>query len=147
MGAYIQFKNITKKFGGTTALNQVSFDIREGEIHCLCGENGAGKSTLINLCGGIFQPTEGQIFIGGKPVVIKTVEQSEKLGISIVHQEIPLCLNMTIAENIFLNRLFSEVFIKFLRQADKLLRLFLCWIRRWTSFTFRTKLQIEQISN
>ena len=104
MGAYIQFKNITKKFGGTTALNQVSFDIQEGEIHCLCGENGAGKSTLINLCGGIFQPTEGQIFIGGKPVVIKTVEQSEKLGISIVHQEIPLCLNMTIAENIFLNR-------------------------------------------
>ena len=104
MGAYIQFRNITKKFGGTTALNQVSFDIQEGEIHCLCGENGAGKSTLINLCGGIFQPTEGQIFIGGKPVVIKTVEQSEKLGISIVHQEIPLCLNMTIAENIFLNR-------------------------------------------
>ena len=104
MEAYIQFKNITKKFGGTTALNKVSFDIREGEVHCLCGENGAGKSTLINLCGGIFQPTEGQIYIGGKPVVIKTVEQSEKLGISIVHQEIPLCLNMTIAENIFLNR-------------------------------------------
>ena len=58
MEPYIQFRNVTKQFGGTKALNDVSFEIRKGEVHCLCGENGAGKSTLINLCAGVIQPTK-----------------------------------------------------------------------------------------
>lgn len=102
MEPYIQFRNVTKQFGGTKALNDVSFEIRKGEVHCLCGENGAGKSTLINLCAGVIQPTKGEILINGVPVNIQNVQQSEKLGFSVVHQEIPLCLNMTIAQNIFL---------------------------------------------
>lgn len=102
MESYIQFQNITKKFGGTTALNNVTFEVRKGEVHCLCGENGAGKSTLINLCAGVFQPTEGKILIDGKEVQIQDVQHSERLGFAVVHQEVPLCLNMSIAHNIFL---------------------------------------------
>lgn len=98
----IEFKNITKRFGGTVALNNVSFQVNKGEVHCLCGENGAGKSTLINLCGGVFEPTEGTILIDGKEEKINSVHKSEKLGFAIVHQEVPLCLNMSIAHNIFL---------------------------------------------
>lgn len=98
----IEFRNITKQFGGTIALNKVSFQVNKGEVHCLCGENGAGKSTLINLCGSIFEPTEGTILINGKEEKINSVNKSEKLGIAIVHQEVPLCLNMSIAHNIFL---------------------------------------------
>lgn len=98
----IEFRHITKRFGGTTALNDVSFSIRRGEVHCLCGENGAGKSTLINLCGGVFEPTEGEIYIRGEKQNISSIQKAERLGISIVHQEVPLCLNMSIAHNIFL---------------------------------------------
>lgn len=103
METYIQFKNVTKQFGVTVALKDVSFEIRKGEVHCLCGENGAGKSTLINLCAGVFQPTRGEILINGDSVHIQNVQHSEKLGFSVVHQEIPLCPNMTIAQNIFLS--------------------------------------------
>jgi len=98
----ICFENITKKFGGTTALSDVCFKIKRGEVHCLCGENGAGKSTLMNLCAGVFQPTSGTIKIDGKEVSIQNKAHSEKLEISIVYQEVPLCLNMSIAHNIFL---------------------------------------------
>lgn len=102
MAPIIEFKNITKKFGGTTALSNVSFSIEKGEVHCLCGENGAGKSTLINLCGGVFLPTSGEILINGKVEHINSIQKSGKLGFAIVHQEVPLCLNMSIAHNIFL---------------------------------------------
>ena len=102
MAPIIEFKNITKRFGGTVALDHVSFEVQKGEVHCLCGENGAGKSTLINLCGGVFEPTEGTILIHGKEERINSIQKSEKLGFAIVHQEVPLCLNMSIAQNIFL---------------------------------------------
>jgi len=98
----ICFENITKKFGGTVALSDVCFKIEKGEVHCLCGENGAGKSTLMNLCAGVLQPTSGRILINGEEIKIKSIYQSEKLGFSVVHQEVPLCLNMSIAHNIFL---------------------------------------------
>lgn len=102
MAPIIEFKNITKRFGGTVALDHVSFEVQKGEVHCLCGENGAGKSTLINLCGGVFEPTEGTILIHGKEERINSIQKSEKLGFAIVHQEVPLCLNMSIAQNVFL---------------------------------------------
>lgn len=102
MEPHIQFKNVTKKFGGTTALSEVSFEIQKGEVHCICGENGAGKSTLINLCAGVFEPTSGEIWVNGKHERINSIQKSEKLGFSIVHQEVPLCTNMSIANNIFL---------------------------------------------
>ncbi len=102
MDPIICFENITKKFGGTTALSNVCFKIKKGEVHCLCGENGAGKSTLMNLCAGVIQPTNGIIRINGEEVKINSISQSEKYGFSVVHQEVPLCLNMSIAHNVFM---------------------------------------------
>ncbi len=102
MESYICFKSITKQFGGVTALKDICFDIEEGEVHCLCGENGAGKSTLINICGGVFTPTQGEVCICGKPEKINSIQKSESLGFAVVHQEVPLCKNMSIAHNIFL---------------------------------------------
>lgn len=102
MQPLIEFKNITKKFGGTTALNDVSFAIQKGEVHCLCGENGSGKSTLINICGGVITPTSGAVWVHGKQQKISSVPKSEHLGFQVVHQEVPLCMNMSIAHNIFM---------------------------------------------
>lgn len=99
---FIEFHNITKEFPGVTALLDVSFSIKRGEIHCLCGENGAGKSTLINLCGGVYTPNKGHIMINGKGVKLNSPLKSEELKIAIVFQEIPLCKNLSIAANIFL---------------------------------------------
>ncbi|MBC5647792.1 sugar ABC transporter ATP-binding protein [Christensenella tenuis] len=98
----IRFENISKNFAATAALRDVSFEIERGEVHCLCGENGAGKSTLINICGGVFSPTHGKIFIDGKETEINSITKSEEMGFFIVHQEVPLCANMSIAHNIFL---------------------------------------------
>ena len=102
MDPIICFESITKSFGGTTALSNVCFKINKGETHCLCGENGAGKSTLMNLCAGVFQPTSGTIMVDGVEVKITSISKSEKLGFAVVHQEVPLCSNMSIAHNIFM---------------------------------------------
>ena len=102
MEQIIRFEGISKSFGGIKALSDVSFAVEAGEIHCLCGENGAGKSTLINICSGALQPSEGKIFVHSKHEIIQNVEKSDALGFSIVHQEIPLCANMSIAHNIFM---------------------------------------------
>jgi ABC-type sugar transport system ATPase subunit len=127
--AYIEFKNITKRFGGTTALTDVSFEIQEGEIHCICGENGSGKSTLMNLCGGIILPSSGEIWLNGKPEHITTVAKSEHLGFAVVHQEVPRCQNMSIAHNIFLG---SSESINKARQTIYARGLvpFLYWVRK-----------------
>ena len=108
MEPIICFENITKKFGGTTALSDVCFKINKGEVHCLCGENGAGKSTLMNLCAGVLQPTEGEILVDGVAVKMSNISRSEKLGFAVVHQEVPLCGNMTIAHNIFMGSSLSR---------------------------------------
>lgn len=99
---FIEFVNISKVFPGVKALSGISFAVKRGEIHCLCGENGAGKSTLINLCGGVYLPEEGHIVINGKEERLSSPLKSEELKISIVFQEIPLCKNLSIAANIFL---------------------------------------------
>ncbi len=100
----IEFENISKYFGGVRALHQVSFGVSPGEIHALVGENGAGKSTLIRVCGGVFAPDGGVIRFDGQEVGFGNVEESLQAGISIVHQEIPICPHLTAAENIFLGR-------------------------------------------
>ncbi|MFW5940920.1 MAG: sugar ABC transporter ATP-binding protein [Chloroflexota bacterium] len=100
----IEFENISKYFGGVRALHEVSFGIPRGEIHALVGENGAGKSTLIRICGGVFPPDGGKIYFDGQETDFGNVEESMQTGISIVHQEIPICPHLTAAENIFLGR-------------------------------------------
>lgn len=97
-------EEITKRFGGVTALDRVSFDLYPGEIHALLGENGAGKSTLIKVLGGIHQAEEGSIRFEGAPVDVNGVAAADRLGIRIIHQELSLAPNMTISENIFLGR-------------------------------------------
>lgn len=100
----LQMKNIHKKFPGVYALKNVDFDLKSGEVHALLGENGAGKSTLIKVLGGIYRAEEGKIVIQGKETLINSVADARETGISIIHQEIMLVPNMTIAENIFMGR-------------------------------------------
>jgi simple sugar transport system ATP-binding protein len=99
-------QNIYKSFPGVRALQNVNFTLCEGEIHALMGENGAGKSTLIKVLTGVYSKDAGEIFIKGtgKPVHIKSPQESQKLGISTVYQEITLCPNLTVAENLFIGR-------------------------------------------
>ncbi|MBR3126357.1 MAG: sugar ABC transporter ATP-binding protein [Mogibacterium sp.] len=104
----LELKHVTKNFGNTVALSDVSFDLRAGEVHALCGENGAGKSTLINILGGIHKPTKGQIFVDGKEVKINGPRDAAALGISVVHQELLICEDLTVAENIFLGEEFMK---------------------------------------
>lgn len=98
-----QFENISKHFGGVQALDNVNFQVEEGDIHGLVGENGAGKSTLVKICSGVHQPDSGQVYHKGNAVEIDSTRfAEEELGISVVHQEIPLCPNLTVAQNVFL---------------------------------------------
>ncbi len=100
----IAFEAVSKRFGGVHALEGVTFAIPSGEIHALVGENGAGKSTLIRICGGVFQADSGSMRFQGREVSFRSVTESRAAGISIVHQEIPICPALTTAENIFLGR-------------------------------------------
>jgi ABC-type sugar transport system ATPase subunit len=102
-GSLVVYEGIDKSFGGVHALKSVSFSVRAGEIHGLVGENGAGKSTLIKITGGVYQADAGAIHVDGRRAVFHSPRDSEALGIRIVHQEVPICLNLTVAENIFLD--------------------------------------------
>lgn len=100
----LRFEGVTKRFGGVTALDGVDFDLHSGEIHALLGENGAGKSTLIKLLAGIHAPDGGTIAIDGRPIRIDSVATSNCLGIRVIHQELSLAPNLSIAANISLGR-------------------------------------------
>ena len=93
---------VTKHFGAVKALTDVDFTLERGEVHALCGENGAGKSTLMNIIAGVLQPTEGEIRVDGKAVRISSPAAAQSLGIGLVHQEIALCPDATVAENMFM---------------------------------------------
>ena len=110
MEEIINFKNITKIYPGVKALNNISFSIRKGEIHAIVGENGAGKSTLMNLLSGEITPTEGSIIYESKPIKITHPHIARSIGISTVYQELKLCPNLTVCQNIFLG---SEIKNKF----------------------------------
>jgi len=99
-------ENITKTFPpAVTALDQVSFGIRKGEVHALCGENGAGKSTLMKVLAGIHQADGGQIFLEGRPVTLAGPMDAKHQGVLLIHQELSLVPEMTVAENIYLGNL------------------------------------------
>ncbi len=99
----LQISGVSKSFGAVHALSGVDFGVRAGEIHALAGENGAGKSTLMNIIDGILQPDDGRILIDGKPVKIASPTEAQRLGIGFVHQEIALCDDVSVAENIFMS--------------------------------------------
>ncbi|MCQ5131471.1 sugar ABC transporter ATP-binding protein [Butyricicoccus faecihominis] len=100
----LEMKHITKVYPGVTALNDVSIDLRRGEVLALLGENGAGKSTLMKVLSGIVQPTAGEIVIAGKKAEMKSITDARRLGVSIIHQELNLIGEMDAAQNIFLGR-------------------------------------------
>jgi ABC-type sugar transport system ATPase subunit len=105
---FIQIHGITKSFGVVKALKNVDFGIAKGEVHALLGENGAGKSTLVKIIMGEETPDSGSIQIDGKPIKIFSPEHSHHLGISMVHQELAVFENLTVAENIFPTRFFTN---------------------------------------
>ena len=98
----LEAKGITKQFPGVLASDNVNFDLRKGEIHALLGENGAGKSTLMNLIYGLHLPDKGEIIVNGKPVAIKSPNDSIAAGIGMVHQHFMLIPVFTVAENVML---------------------------------------------
>jgi ABC-type sugar transport system ATPase subunit len=100
----LALEGVTKRFAGVTALDQVSFELRRGEVHALLGENGAGKSTLIKVLGGIHIPEAGTIRIDGRGAAIRSVADADRHGIRIIHQELSLAPNLTVAENIYMGR-------------------------------------------
>lgn len=97
---YIKIENLTKTFGPVVANNNVSLEVRKGEIHALLGENGSGKSTLMNMLSGIYTPDSGAIYIKGKKVSFKNPKDSMALGIGMIHQHFKLVEVLTAKENI-----------------------------------------------
>jgi ABC-type sugar transport system ATPase subunit len=100
----LALRGIAKRFSGVQALAGVDFDLQAGEVHALLGENGAGKSTLIKVLGGIVTPDAGTIAFEGRTVPIRDVADADALGIRLIHQELALAPNLTVAENLFLGR-------------------------------------------
>ena len=104
MTLLLDVRSITKSFGPTHALRNANFALKEGEIHALVGENGAGKSTLMKILAGVHRKDEGQIFLSGREINPLLPQEARSLGISTVFQELSLCNNLSVAENIFANR-------------------------------------------
>ena len=98
----LQMNHITKLFPGVKALDDVTFDVRRGEVHALVGENGAGKSTLMKVLSGEYTDYSGELILNGEKVSFKGIKESEAAGIAIIHQELGLIQTLTVCENIFL---------------------------------------------
>ena len=103
-GIVLTMRGICKNFPGVRALQNVDFTLRKGEIHALMGENGAGKSTLIKVLTGVYEKDAGEIRLEGNPVTIRSPQDAQNVGISTVYQEITLCPNLTVAENMYIGR-------------------------------------------
>ncbi len=104
MGYILEVKNLTKRFGGLVAVNNVSFGVNEGEVVGLLGDNGAGKSTLIKMISGVYKPDEGNIFFQGKEVHIENPMDALSMGIETIYQDLALAENLNVYANIFLGR-------------------------------------------
>jgi D-xylose transport system ATP-binding protein len=100
----LELRNITKTFGSVQALSQVDFEVRAGEVMALVGDNGAGKSTLIKCVAGTHTPDSGEILFDGKPVTIHGPRDAGRLGIEVVYQDLALCDNLDVVQNMYLGR-------------------------------------------
>ena len=124
----LDMKNITKVFPGVKALDQVNLSVKNGEIHALVGENGAGKSTLMNILSAIFPygEYEGEIFMDGEEQRFHHIKESEDAGISIIHQELSMMPNLTVAENVFVgNEIGNGIIVNWnltYKRAEELLK-------------------------
>ncbi|RCW88930.1 sugar ABC transporter ATP-binding protein [Paracoccus lutimaris] len=104
MSELVRMQSVDKRFPGVHALKAVDFDLRPGEVHALMGENGAGKSTLMKCLSGVYQPDGGRILIDGAEVALPTPKAAKDLGIGIIHQELALMRDLTVAQNIWIGR-------------------------------------------
>lgn len=101
---FVELKNINKSFPGVKALTNITADFYPGKVHVLLGENGAGKSTIIKVISGVYQADEGTLKVNGKEEVFMSTRESLAKGISVIHQELSVIPDLTVAENIFLGR-------------------------------------------
>jgi rhamnose transport system ATP-binding protein len=97
----LAMRGISKRFGATRALDDVSLDLRPGEVHALVGENGAGKSTLIKIMTGVYPPDEGDVLVDGEPVALRSAADAQRLGITAIYQEPLIFPDLSVAENVF----------------------------------------------
>ena len=100
----LEIKDVTKVFGAVSALKNMQLKVRPGRVHTILGENGAGKSTLMKILAGVHQPTSGSIMLDGEPYAPTNPQDAAKAGLTIVFQELSLCNNLTVAENILATR-------------------------------------------
>jgi len=117
MEPLLEVKNITKRFGGLTAVDDVSIQVYPGEVIGILGDNGAGKSTLIKVISGVYHAEGGQIFFNGQRIKISNTMEALKIGIETIYQDLALAENMNVYSNIFLGR---EKLRKFLGLVDVL---------------------------
>ena len=114
----LQLRGITKSFGSVQALTDVDFEVRHGEVMALVGDNGAGKSTLIKCIAGTHSADSGEILFEGKPVSIHGPKDAAKLGIEVVYQDLALCDNLDVVQNMYLGREEHDWFQRLQRARD-----------------------------
>ncbi len=138
----IEMHNISKTFGGVHALNNVSLNVQEAEIHALVGENGAGKSTLMKILSGAYQKDKGEIIVNGERFNSNSLIESHKAGVGVIYQDFALAPDLTVMENIFINRLnLGKSFInwkKLNKEATKVINKI--------GFEINPKLKVEDLS-
>ncbi|SPE38613.1 fused D-ribose transporter subunits of ABC superfamily: ATP-binding components (fragment) [Candidatus Sulfopaludibacter sp. SbA3] len=100
----LEAREVSMQYSGTLALDRVTFRVPPGKVAALIGENGAGKSTLVKILAGVARPTGGTLTLDGVPIALASVRDADALGIGIIHQELNLCPNLSVAENIYLAR-------------------------------------------
>lgn len=113
----LEARQISKQFTGVAVLSGVDFDLKAGEVHALVGENGAGKSTLLKILFGVLSPDGGEIKVGGAPQSFRTPHDAQAAGIAMVHQELSLVPELSVAQNIFLGREGRGEFLRY-RQLE-----------------------------
>lgn len=126
IGGSLRFNGIGKTFPGVKALSDISFEARPGTVHALMGENGAGKSTLLKILGGSYQPNSGDLQIGDQALAFKSTADSIAAGVAVIHQELHLVPEMSVAENLLLGHMPNRMGLlnrrAMLRQAGELLK-------------------------
>src|SRR4051795_10733696 len=100
----LELRSVSKNFGSVHALTDVDFEVKAGEVMALVGDNGAGKSTLVKVVAGIHAPDSGEILFEGKPVHVSSPKEASRLGIEVVYQDLALCDNLDVVQNMFLGR-------------------------------------------
>ena len=129
----LKMTDIAKSFSGVQALKNAALELRSGEVHALMGENGAGKSTLMKILTGIHSKDSGEIELFGEKVEFQNVKESQEKGIAIIHQELNMMKDLTVAQNIFIGRepMTLGVFIddrKMEKEAKKLKKAMKCML-------------------